>query len=37
MLGAAVSPGSPAQFAEQIKADNAKWGAVIRKNNISVD
>jgi tripartite-type tricarboxylate transporter receptor subunit TctC len=37
MLGAAVSSGSPAQFAEQIKADNAKWGAVIRKNNISVD
>ena len=36
-LGAAVSSGSPAQFVEQIKADNAKWGAVIRKNNISVD
>jgi tripartite-type tricarboxylate transporter receptor subunit TctC len=37
MLGAAVQGGSPAQFAEQIKADNAKWGAVIRKNGISVD
>jgi tripartite-type tricarboxylate transporter receptor subunit TctC len=36
-LGAAATPGSPAQFAEQIKADNAKWGAVIRKNNISLD
>ena len=36
-LGAAVQGGSPAQFAEQIRADNAKWGAVIRKNNISVD
>jgi tripartite-type tricarboxylate transporter receptor subunit TctC len=37
MLGAAVKSGTPAQFAEQIKADNAKWGAVIRNNNISLD
>jgi tripartite-type tricarboxylate transporter receptor subunit TctC len=36
-LGATVTPGSPAQFGDQIKADNAKWGAVIRKNNITVD
>jgi tripartite-type tricarboxylate transporter receptor subunit TctC len=36
-LGAAVQGGSPAQFAEQIKADNAKWGGVIRKNHITVD
>lgn len=36
-LGAAVQGGSSAQFAEQIRADNAKWGAVIRKNNITVD
>lgn len=37
MLGAAVKPETPAQFAEQVKADNAKWGAVIRKNHISLD
>jgi tripartite-type tricarboxylate transporter receptor subunit TctC len=36
-LGARVTPGTPAQFGEQIKADNAKWGAVIRNNNISLD
>ncbi|HET8746603.1 MAG TPA: tripartite tricarboxylate transporter substrate binding protein [Ramlibacter sp.] len=36
-LGATVTPGTPAQFGEQIKADNAKWGAVIRTNNISLD
>jgi tripartite-type tricarboxylate transporter receptor subunit TctC len=36
-LGAAVQGGSSAQFAEQIKADNAKWGAVVRKNHITSD
>lgn len=36
-LGAAVQGGSSAQFAEQIRTDNAKWGAVIRENNITVD
>jgi tripartite-type tricarboxylate transporter receptor subunit TctC len=36
-FGAMVKPGSAAQYAEQIKADNAKWGAVIRQNNISLD
>jgi tripartite-type tricarboxylate transporter receptor subunit TctC len=36
-LGATVQSGSSGQFAEQIKADNVKWGAVIRKNNIALD
>jgi tripartite-type tricarboxylate transporter receptor subunit TctC len=36
-LGATVRTGSSAQFAEELKADNLKWGAVIRKNNISLD
>ncbi|HSW16166.1 MAG TPA: tripartite tricarboxylate transporter substrate binding protein [Ramlibacter sp.] len=36
-LGAAVRTGSSAQFAEELKADNAKWGAVIRKNGITLD
>ena len=36
-LGASVKTGSSAQFAEELKADNARWGAVIRGNNITVD
>lgn len=36
-LGATVTGGSPAQFREQIRADSAKWGAVIKKNNITLD
>jgi tripartite-type tricarboxylate transporter receptor subunit TctC len=37
LLGAAVKTGSSAQFAEELKADNAKWGTVIRQNNITLD
>ena len=36
-LGATVRTGSSAQFAEQIRADNERWGAVIKNNNITVD
>jgi len=36
-LGAAVASGSAAQFAQQIDADAARWGAVIRDNGISTD
>lgn len=36
-LGATVAPGSPAQFADLIKADSAKWGAVIKAGHITVD
>lgn len=36
-LGAAVTGGTATQFADQIKADNIRWGGVIKKNNISLD
>ncbi|MDK2659042.1 tripartite tricarboxylate transporter substrate-binding protein [Cupriavidus consociatus] len=36
-LGATVAPGSPAQFADLIKADASKWGAVIKAGHISID
>lgn len=36
-LGAKVAPGSAKQFADSIKADNTKWGAVIKRNNITLD
>lgn len=36
-LGATVAPGTPAQFADLIKADASKWGAVIKAGHISID
>jgi tripartite-type tricarboxylate transporter receptor subunit TctC len=36
-LGATVAPGSVEQFAEMIRADNDKWGKVIKDNHISLD
>ncbi|PZX26758.1 conserved exported hypothetical protein [Cupriavidus phytorum] len=36
-LGATVAPGTPAQFADLIRADAAKWGAVIKAGHISID
>jgi tripartite-type tricarboxylate transporter receptor subunit TctC len=36
-FGATVTGGSPSQFQDQIRADSAKWGAVIKKNNITLD
>lgn len=36
-LGVAVAPGSAKQFAQRISADNAKWGKVIKDNNIVLE
>jgi tripartite-type tricarboxylate transporter receptor subunit TctC len=37
-LGAEVAkPGTPAQFADMVKADSARWAKVIKDNNISLD
>lgn len=36
-LGATVAPGTPAQFSDLIKADAAKWGAVIKAGHITID
>ena len=37
-LGAEVAkPGTPAQFANMVKADSARWAKVIKDNNISLD
>lgn len=36
-LGATVAPGSVAQFADMIRADNEKWGEVIKDNHISLE
>jgi len=36
-LGATVAPGTVKEFADMIRADDEKWGKVIRDNHISLD
>jgi tripartite-type tricarboxylate transporter receptor subunit TctC len=36
-MGATVAPQTINEFAQMLKADHARWGAVIKRNNISLD
>jgi tripartite-type tricarboxylate transporter receptor subunit TctC len=35
--GSEATPGSPQQFAAHIRAEHAKWGALIREANIRIE